>query len=33
MTTGVTVDLCSQALLAGGAKRVDVAVVARAPLT
>ncbi|MBD1401179.1 ComF family protein [Pelovirga terrestris] len=32
MTTGVTVDLCSQVLLAGGAARVDVAVVARAPL-
>jgi len=32
MTTGVTVDLCSQVLLAGGAERVDVAVVARAPL-
>lgn len=33
MTTGVTVDLCSQVLLAGGAERVDVAVVARAPLS
>ncbi len=32
MTTGVTLDLCSQELLAGGAERVDVAVVARAPL-
>lgn len=32
MTTGVTVDLCSQVLVAGGAERVDVAVVARAPL-
>ena len=32
MTTGVTVDLCSQVLLSGGAARVDVAVVARAPL-
>jgi ComF family protein len=32
MTTGVTLDLCSQVLLAGGAERVDVAVVARAPL-
>lgn len=32
MTTGVTLDLCSQLLLAGGAERVEVAVVARAPL-
>jgi ComF family protein len=32
MTTGVTVDLCSQVLLAGGAERVDVAVVARSAL-
>lgn len=32
MTTGVTLDLCSRVLLAAGAERVDVAVVARAPL-
>ncbi len=32
MTTGVTVDLCGQVLVAGGAARVDVAVVARASL-
>lgn len=33
MTTGVTLDLCSQVLLAAGAERVEVAVVARAPLS
>lgn len=33
MTTGVTLDLCSQVLLAAGADRVEVAVVARAPLS
>jgi len=32
MTTGVTLDLCSQVLLAGGAQRVEIGVVARAPL-
>lgn len=32
MTTGVTLDLCSRVLLKGGAARVEVAVVGRAPL-
>ena len=32
MTTGVTVDLCSRTLLKGGAAKVEVAVVGRAPL-
>lgn len=32
MTTGVTLDLCSRVLLEGGAARVEVAVVGRAPL-
>ena len=32
MTTGVTLDLCSRTLLGGGAARVEVAVVGRAPL-
>ena len=32
MTTGVTLDLCSRILLGGGAARVEVAVVGRAPL-
>lgn len=32
MTTGVTVDLCSRALIQGGAAEVRVAVIGRAPL-
>jgi len=32
LTTGATADACARTLLAAGARRIDVAVVARTPL-